>query len=209
LKESEVRANGADVEHVAELAGLDDVVHLEDRRAVFESMPDHQHQVSLARNLDKFIGLFGRGRQRLLDQHRLARLERAPGHRVVSADRSRDDDTFDIGVIDQVFEAAGGFDVRVQLADVISPLFVEIAGDDPARGPTLIQVAHPVWTPVPETHDADPAQLSALLFGRGSWLVVDDCGRTLVLKRAVELLDFNRAIRMAVCCDSVAISVLS
>jgi len=42
LKESEIRADGTDVEDVAELARRDDVVHLLDWRTVFKGVPDHQ-----------------------------------------------------------------------------------------------------------------------------------------------------------------------
>src|SRR5271163_1033914 len=157
LNESEVGANRAQVEHVAELARFDDVAHLEHRRAVLEGVTYHQHAAVVARDADQLGSLRRRHRQRLFHQHRLARHQRLLGQRKMGADGSRDHQAFDLAIAKQLVEAAGTLYAGIQAADVIAPFGVEVTGHHPPRLPELMKIADPVGPPITQTDDADTA----------------------------------------------------
>ena len=61
-----------DEAHLAELAGVDDLLDLAHRRAVDEGVADHERAGRLAAASRELGGLGDRRRERLLDEHVLA-----------------------------------------------------------------------------------------------------------------------------------------
>ena len=91
----EVLAVAVDAGHLAELARVDELLHLAEARVVEEQVPGHQHEAALLRQRDELLHLARPHRRRLLDEHVLARLERLLRERVVRRHGRRDDDRVD------------------------------------------------------------------------------------------------------------------
>ena len=104
--DAEVLAVAVDAEHLAELAGVDQLLQLPDAGVVEQQMARHQHEVALGRERDELVHLGGAHRRRLLDEHVLARLERLLRERVVRRHRRRDHDGVERPVGEQLVEVA-------------------------------------------------------------------------------------------------------
>src|SRR5690606_9699382 len=98
---------------LAELAGLDDVVHPADRARIYERVIDEQHQVALARLLYELAALLDRLRHRLLEPQMLAGLQSRHPELEMGADRRRDGDRVDRGIVEQLLESGGHLRGRV------------------------------------------------------------------------------------------------
>ena len=84
---AEVHALAVEVEHVAERAGVDELLQRLHARVVEEQMAGHEHEVARFGERDELVHLGAAHRRWLLDEHVLARLERALGQGVVRAAR--------------------------------------------------------------------------------------------------------------------------
>ena len=88
----EVLAVAVDAKHVAELAGVDQLLQLLDAGVVEEQVARHQDEVAVGCDGDQLVHLGGPHRRRLLDQDVLARLERLLRELVVRGHRRGDHD---------------------------------------------------------------------------------------------------------------------
>ncbi len=89
---AEVLAVPVEVEHVAELPGLDQLLELRHRRVIEQQVSREEDEAALLRERDKLVGLRGRERRRLLDEDVLTGLERPAGELVMRRHRRGDDD---------------------------------------------------------------------------------------------------------------------
>ena len=133
---AEVQALGVDVTDVAELAGVDVVLDLPDRRVEQEDVPDHERRRSSGRQLDQVLTLGARHRQRLLDEDVLSGQEGPSGERVMGDDRGGDDDSVDVVVGEHVVEVGHERAIRVLPRNRSS-----LAGS----------ASHTVWSRAPST----------------------------------------------------------
>ena len=100
----EVLAVAVDAEHVAELAGVDELLQLQHAGVVEEQVPGHQRQVALLGEGDELLHLLAAHRGRLLDEDVLAGLERLLRELVVRRDGRRDHDRVDVRRREQLGE---------------------------------------------------------------------------------------------------------
>ena len=87
---AEVLAVAVDAGNVAELARVDELLHLAQARVVEQQVARHQDAVVRARERHELLHLLAAHRGRLLDEDVLARLERLLRERVVRRHRRRD-----------------------------------------------------------------------------------------------------------------------
>ena len=168
-----------DAEHVAELAGVDELLQLAHARVVEQQVAGHQDEVALGGERDELVHLGALHRRRLLDEDVLAGLERLLRERVVRRHGRRDHDRVELGVGQQLGEVARGPRARIARREGRALLLVEVA--DPGEVGEDVEVAGEVRAPVAEPDQADRAsQLpdlvaeAALLAGRVA--EVDDHG---------------------------------
>ncbi len=143
-------------------------------------MPGHQDAVPLGGERHELVHLDGAHRGRLLDQHVLARLERALRERVVRGHRSGDDDGVDRVVGEHLVEVAGDPGARIARGEAVAQLRVEI--DEPGEVGEVVEVADEVRAPVAEAGHRDPRQ-SFQTLPSTSWPLVALRKSTITLPR--------------------------
>ena len=104
---AEVLPVAVDVEDVSEVAGVDDLLQLPYARVVEEQVTGHEHPLSRLGELDELLRLIRGQRHRLLDEDVLAGGERALRELDMSGHGCRDDDRFDLVVLEDILEAVG------------------------------------------------------------------------------------------------------
>src|SRR5579862_2064895 len=155
LDASHAEALEGEMAHVAELAALDEPLHLAHHRIVEERFVDEQDAVPLPRRLDERAAFPRRQRERLLDPHVLPRLERGERHRVMARRRRGEDDRIDVVATQElrvVARAARGGIVGEEGGE---PRRVDVAEAGHARGVEPGEGADEVLAPVAEADDAD------------------------------------------------------
>ena len=98
---AEVEPVGVGVEDLAQLAGVDELLHLGHGRVVLEQVADHELDAVLLGRVQEVLGVGGLERDGLLDERVLAGLERLLAERVVAGDRGGDDDGVQLVVGEQ------------------------------------------------------------------------------------------------------------
>src|SRR5581483_1063089 len=88
--DAEVLPVAVDAEHLAELAGIDQLLQLAHAGVVEQQVAGHQDEVPLGREIDELVDLGRAHRRGLLDEHVLPGLERLLCERVVRRDRGGD-----------------------------------------------------------------------------------------------------------------------
>ena len=123
----EVHAVAVHDRDLAELAAVDELLHLPQPRVVEQQVAGHEHEAAGACQLDQLLHLRALHRRRLLDEDVLAGLEGPPGEGVVRGDGRCDHDGFDLvvreGVRVRVGDLRGGVARRV----LAPPLLVRLA----------------------------------------------------------------------------------
>ena len=104
LEHAEVDADAVDVTEVAELALVEELLHLPHRRAVDERVVDHQGEALLVGERDHPLRVGDGVRERLLDEDVLAGLERLDRERRVRAHGRGDGDGIDVGALQERVE---------------------------------------------------------------------------------------------------------
>ena len=102
----EVLPVAVDAEHVAELAGVDELLQLLHAGVVEQQMARHEHELALLGERDELLHLRRAHRRRLLDEDVLARLERLLRERVVCRHGRRDHDGLEVVVGEHLVEDA-------------------------------------------------------------------------------------------------------
>ena len=97
LKQSEVHPRRVEVVERPQRAAVDELPDLPDRAAEEERVVHHDLEVLPVGQLDQLLGLRGGRRERLLDEHVLAVLERRLGELEVRPDRRDHRDRVDVG----------------------------------------------------------------------------------------------------------------
>src|SRR5918992_3946640 len=144
-----------DIAHFAELAGLDQLVHLLDAGVVLEKMPDHEHPVAGARGLDDLLRLLDRASERLLDKAVLARLEHLARQLGVRGHRGGERDRIERLVAEHLVEGAGRTSSRKRPREPIQGLGRLVAEPGELAFRQAVEVPCEVGTPVAEAHDPD------------------------------------------------------
>ena len=165
-----------DVADLADVAAVDDLLDLADRRRVEEGVPDHEDEPLALGDGDQFLALRGRRGHRLLDEDVLAGEERRLGEREVEAHRGGDDHRVDLLVIDQLVSVRDAFDARVERGDVAQALRVEIADCLQAAVWQAVEIADEVRSPVATADDADREVLALDVAWLVGFLLEDSLG---------------------------------
>ena len=105
LMESEVHPARRDEVDLTELAGVDQALDDGHGWAVEERVAGHEHEAGRLSRSTELFNLFGRRRQRLLDERVLAGLERRHRQGEVGRDRSRDRHGVDVLGAEHLLEA--------------------------------------------------------------------------------------------------------
>ena len=150
---AEVLAVAVDAGDVAELAGVDELLHLAQARVVEEQVARHEDAVARAGERDELLHLLAAHRGRLLDEDVLARLERLLGEGVVRRHRRRDRDRVDRVVCERFGERAG--DVRLWVAGCVLGLPRLVRIDDPGELGELPDDPHDVLAPATDARVGD------------------------------------------------------
>ena len=179
----EVDAVAVDAEHVAELAGVDQLLQLQHARVVEQQVARHQHAVCARRERDQLVHLDRAHRGRLLDEDVLAGLECPLGERVVGRHGRRDHDGVERVVGEQVVDLGRRARVRVPRGHRLELGAVEVA--DPGQVGEVVEVAGEVRAPVVEPDDTDPRgrRYSFQTFPSISWPFVALRKSTITLPR--------------------------
>src|ERR1043165_5260867 len=154
LEESEVDADGVEVEKVADLARRDQLLDAAHRARVEEGVVNHQGEAARFGQRDQFFGLADAGREGLFDEDVLARFERGTGERVVRGDGRGDDNGVEAGggELPVIGRSAGR---RVAARDFFQPPRVAAADPPERRRLVLGEVAYQVRPPVAAADDPD------------------------------------------------------
>ena len=150
-----------EVEHVAERAGVDELLQRLHARVVEEQVARHEHEVALLGERDELVHLGAAHRRWLLDEHVLARLERALGEGVVLRHVGRDRDRVEALVLQQVVERLRPARVRMLRGGVLAVLGLRVA--EPGELGELAEVPGDVPSPRPEAHLAELHKLPDLV----------------------------------------------
>ncbi len=155
LHQPEVDPHRVDVLDVAELAAQHQLADLEHRRRVAVGVVAHQHQAPLVGRGHELLALGQRGRQRLLDQHVLARFERSQHDLGVGGGRRGHGHGHDLGIVEHPAEIVGDLDATGVAQGPPGAFLVEIAY--PAKVPvgTGQEVPDQVGAPVPGADHGD------------------------------------------------------
>ena len=150
---AEVLAVAVDDEHLAELARVDELLHLLHARVVEEEVAGHEDEPARLGEADQLLHLRDPHRRRLLDEDVLAGLERRFGERIVRRHRRRDDDRLDVGG-DHLRELAGHARVRVAVRELFPQRFARVA--DPREVGLVVEDTREVPAPVAQPDLSDP-----------------------------------------------------
>jgi hypothetical protein len=150
---AEVLAVPVDVENVAELAGADQLLQANDSRVVEQEVARHQYASVLLRTRDELLDLAAGQRWRLLDEHVLARFERALRELRVRHDRRRDNDRLQRVVGEHLVEVGRKARLRIARSEPL-PLFVRKVAEPGELG-ELVEVPREVRAPIAEAREAD------------------------------------------------------
>ena len=151
--DAEVLAVRVHAQELAELAGVEELLQLEDARVVQQQMAGHEHEAALTREPQQLLHLGALHRRRLLDEHVLARLERLLRERVVGRHRRRDDDGVELVVGEQLVEVGRHPRLRMPCRELLPQLLRGVA--EPRELGELVEVADEVLPPVAEADLAD------------------------------------------------------
>jgi hypothetical protein len=113
----------------------------------------HQHEVALGGQRHELVHLRALHRRRLLDEHVLARLERLLRERIVSRNRRRDHDGFELGVGEQLPEVRRHTGAGVARGELVAQALVEVT--EPGEVREGFEVAGQVRAPVAEPDEPD------------------------------------------------------
>ena len=149
----EVHAVAVDAAHVAELAGVDQLLELEHGGVVEQQVAGHQNEAACIGQRHELVHLSRSHGRRLLDEDVLACLERSLRERVVGRHRCRDHHCVELVVVQQVVEVRRRARVRVALGTRGEVLLVEVA--KPPELGEVGEVAGEVRAPVVEADDSD------------------------------------------------------
>ena len=150
---AEVLAVRVDAEHVAEVACVDQPLHLLDRGVVEQQVAGHQHAVGALGGRDEVLGLGRVHRRRLLDQHVLAGLERALGQLVVRGRGRGDDDRVELVVGQHLVEVRRRPRARIAGGEALERVGRGVA--EPAQVGEVVEVPREVRAPVAEAGEGD------------------------------------------------------
>jgi len=150
---AEVLAVPVDVENVAELAGADQLLQANDARVVEQEVARHQHAAVLLGTRDELLDLAAGQRRRLLDEHVLARFERALRELRVRHDRRRDDHRLQRVVGEHLVEVGRQARIRIARSEALPLLIREVA--EPGQLGELVEVPREIRAPVAEASEAD------------------------------------------------------
>ena len=153
---SEVLTVPVQVEDVAQLAALDQLLQLHDRGVVEQEVSREEDEAALLGERDELVRLRGGERRRLLDEDVLAGLERLARELVVRRHRGGDDDGLKGVVLEQILEPARRAGARVSGSELVEQVSGEVA--EPGQLGEVVEVAGEVRAPVAEAGEADPHQ---------------------------------------------------
>ncbi len=153
---AQVEAPGVEVEHVPEVAGVRLLLHPAQGVVVQEGVPHHQGQPPGLRQGPQLPALRAGGRQGLLHEDVLPRLQGLRRHPEVQLRRGGDHHRVDLGVAQQVLERVVQPGPGVPCPHVLQPRGVPIADRGERRPRQLRQVADQVGAPVAGPHHPRP-----------------------------------------------------
>jgi hypothetical protein len=150
----EVLPVAVQVEHVSELARLDQLLQLAHARVIEQQVPWHQHELALPGDRHELLRLGRVHRHRLLDEDVLAGEQRPPREVEVRHDGRGDDDRLELGIGEQLVEVGRHARAGIARGEARAVLVGEIA--EPRQVGNLVEVPREVRTPVAEAGQADP-----------------------------------------------------
>jgi hypothetical protein len=148
---------GAEVQP-ADLALAQQLLDVHHRRRIHERVARHEDQLALLGHGDQVLALLHGARHRLLDEHVLARLERAPAQVVVGGDRGCEQDAVDLRVVQDRLKLGDALHVREAPRVPRQRVGIAVARVLDADPLELPRVAQEIGAPVAETDDC-PVQL--------------------------------------------------
>ena len=153
---AEVLPVAVDAGHLAELARVDELLHLAEARVVEQQVAGHEDEVAGLGQRDELLHLLSPHRGRLLDEDVLPGFERLLREAVVRRDRRRDHDRLDVVVGDEVVERARHPRARIALRVLRAPRLVGVA--DPREVGELTDDADDVLPPPADARVGDAGQ---------------------------------------------------
>ena len=158
----EVLAIAVDHQDLTELAGVDELLQLEDAGVVEEEMAGHEDEVAPLGDRDELVDLVTLHRGRLLHEDVLARLERSLRELVVRRNRGRDDDRVERRVLEHLLEGLGPARLRVATLELVRLALRRIR--EPREVCEVGKVAREVLPPLAEAGLPDPDRHSFQTF---------------------------------------------
>ena len=155
LMQSQVDAAGRDEVELSEVPRVDQLANRSHRRAVQEGVATHERELALAGQRDQLLRQRARGRERLLHERVLARLQTTATQLVVREHGGGEQDSVEVGVVQELIEVLGQPHGRVASPIALEPGHVGVA-DPPQLGVgALDQHPHEVGAPVAEADHGD------------------------------------------------------
>jgi hypothetical protein len=153
---AEVLPVAVDARHLAELAGVDELLHPAEPGVVEQQVTRHEGEVARLGERDQLLHLLSPHRGRLLDEDVLPGFERLLRKVVVRGDGRRDHDRLDGVVGDEVVERARHARARVALGVLRAAGLVRVA--DPREVGQLTDDADDVLPPPADARMGDAGQ---------------------------------------------------
>src|ERR1035438_4025921 len=152
LEEAEIEPAGGNVADFPDVVVVDDLLDPADGRRIEEGVADHEDHALALGDIDQLFALGGGAGHRLFDQRVLAGEEARLGHRVVVLDGGRNHHGVQGGAVEHVVEAGVGLDVRVQGAEVLQPIFADVAHQLHLAFRDRTKIADEIRPPVAASH---------------------------------------------------------
>src|SRR5262249_55432145 len=149
---AEVLPVAIQVQHFAELAGVDDLLQPAYTWVVEQQVSGEQHQIALLGVRDQLVGLDARQGRRLLDEDVLAGEQRAAGQGEGRDDGRRDDDRVELRVGEHLLEVVGRPRTGESSRDALTLVRRDVA--EPAKLGEIVEIAREVRAPVAEPSEA-------------------------------------------------------
>src|SRR5579862_1478369 len=148
LEEPKVQAARADISNFSDVSGINDLFDFPDGGRIQERVAGHEDLPFFCGEFDQFF-TFSRGSGHgLFDKDMFTGEQTGFGHREVRFDGGRNDYTVQADAVQHVLEIIGPFHLRVQRAEVVEAIHIEVAHNLQAAIRQRTEVANEVRAPI-------------------------------------------------------------
>ena len=155
LEQTEVHPGGIVVVELPQLFILNELSDLLDCPREEERVVHHDGEVVLLRQIDEFLGLARRGRERFLNKNVLAVVERLLGELEVRPDGSNHRDRINLGRMQQLGAVCGHVDARIGPLGPLQAGYVLVTDRYHLHRTQAVKISYYIRTPIAVTNNSE------------------------------------------------------